>query len=105
MPVTARRGYPQDVRDDEVSIAGMHPMYATIGPFYDADGARAQLDGVDQLGLEARRESGAVLAMQTGDGSWLYPAWQFTGSGTVHPALVPVWRSCVPWIRGRRASG
>ncbi|WP_193661733.1 hypothetical protein [Nocardioides kribbensis] len=91
------------MRDDDVSTAGMHPMYAAIGPFYDSDGARAQLDGLDELGLEAQRKSGAVLAMQAGDDSWLYPAWQFTGSGTVHPALVPVLevlRVLDPWAAG-----
>lgn len=28
--------------------------------------------------------------MRTADGQWLYPAWQFTGGGGIHPVLVPV---------------
>lgn len=40
--------------------------------------------------LDSRRTNQTVLAMQTGDGHWLYPAWQFTGQGSIHAALAPV---------------
>jgi hypothetical protein len=70
--------------------AEMHPYYAAIGPFFDTPGALRQLGGVTKQALDSRRGSQTVLAMQTGDGRWLYPAWQFTGQGTVHLALVPV---------------
>ena len=70
--------------------AEVHPYYAAVGPFYDTAGARRQLGGVTKQALDSRRGSQTILAMQTGDGHWLYPAWQFTGQGTIHPVLVPV---------------
>lgn len=67
----------------------MHPYFSVVGPFFDDAGALPQLD-VDEQTLEQRRSAQTVLAMQTGDGTWLYPAWQFTGRGDVRPELVPV---------------
>lgn len=64
-------------------------MYERIGPFYDSSGAAHRL-GVDEEALAARREERTLLAMRTGSGEWLYPAWQFTVEGPVHVQLVPV---------------
>ncbi|WKN47460.1 hypothetical protein [Nocardioides sp. Arc9.136] len=76
---------PQDHRPEagENSTGSWHPMYERIGPFYDSSGAADRL-GVDEEALAARREERTLLAMRTGSGEWLYPAWQFTveGSGT-----------------------
>lgn len=41
--------------------------------------------------------------MQTQDGTWLYPAWQFAGDGTVHEVLrvvLQVMRGVDPWVAG-----
>jgi hypothetical protein len=70
--------------------AELDPHYADIGPFYDSAGAMRQLGGVTKQALDSRRSNQTVVAMQTGDGHWLYPAWQFTGNGGIHPVLVPV---------------
>lgn len=70
--------------------AELDPHFAGLGPFYDSAGARHQLGGVTKQALGSRRANQTVLAMRTGDGHWLYPAWQFTGSGGIHPVLVPV---------------
>lgn len=71
------------------TAAGWHPMYERIGPFYDSNGVAYRL-GVDEDALAARREERTLLAMRTGSGEWLYPAWQFTVEGPVHEQLVPV---------------
>ncbi len=68
----------------------LDPHYADVGPFYDSAGARHQLGGVTKQALGSRRANESVLAMRTGDGHWLYPAWQFTGDGGIHPVLAPV---------------
>lgn len=70
--------------------AELDPHFAGIGPFYDSAGALRQLGGVTKQALASRRANESVLAMRTGDGQWLYPAWQFTGDGGVHPVLAPV---------------
>lgn len=64
--------------------------FADIGPFYDSSGAMLQLGSITKQALDSRRSNQTILAMQTGDGQWLYPAWQFTGRGSIHGALVPV---------------
>ena len=70
--------------------AQLDPHFAGLGPFYDSSGARHQLGGITKQALDSRRTHQSVLAMRTGDGHWLYPAWQFTGDGHVHPVLAPV---------------
>jgi len=72
------------------SPAELDPHYADLGPFYDSAGALHQLGQVTKQALASRRTNESVLAMRTGDGQWLYPAWQFTGTGGIHPVLVPV---------------
>lgn len=71
----------------------LDPHFADLGPFYDSAGALHQLGGVTKQALGSRRTHQSILSMRTGDGQWLYPAWQFTGAGGVHPALVPVLRA------------
>jgi hypothetical protein len=68
----------------------MHPYYADIGPFYDDTGAAQHLGDVAGPALERRREAQTVLAMQSEDGRWLYPAWQFSEAHDVLPSLVAV---------------
>lgn len=70
--------------------AELDPYYADIGPFYASLGAMRQLGGVTKQALDSRRRNETVLAMQTGDGTWLYPAWQFTGQGNIHRIVAPV---------------
>lgn len=86
----------------EVS-AELDPHYADIGPFYASGGAIRQLGGGTKQALDSRRRSQTVLAMQTGDGTWLYPAWQFTGQGGIHAVLAPVFkalRGIDRWLAG-----
>jgi hypothetical protein len=69
---------------------GLDEHFADVGPFFDSAGARLQLGLRTKQALDSRRNTQTVLAMQTGDGTWLYPAWQFTGAGGVHHVLRPV---------------
>lgn len=73
-----------------VGPADLDPHFADLGPFYDSAGALHQLGGVTKQALGSRRANESVLAMRAGDGQWLYPAWQFSGDGGIHTALVPV---------------
>ena len=73
--------------------AELDSHYDDIGPFYASGGALRQLGGGTKQALDSRRRNQTVLAMQTGDGTWLYPAWQFTGQGGIHSVLVPVFKA------------
>lgn len=78
-------------------------LLKALGPFYDSDGAMYQLGSLTPGALAVRRREQTVLAMQTGAGEWLYPAWQFTGEGAVHAQLVPVldaFRGLDGWVAG-----
>ena len=82
---------------------GLDPHYADLGPFYDSRGAARQLGGISKQALSDRRKTGSVLAMRATCGPWLYPAWQFTGAGTLQPELAPVLRALRPldrWAAG-----
>lgn len=81
----------------------MDPMHSSVGPFYDSAGAMKQLRLETQAALLARRERQNVLAMQTLDGTWLYPAWQFTEDGGIHEELTEVLdalRGVDRWVAG-----
>lgn len=83
--------------------AALDPYYADLAPFYTSDGAMRQLGDISKQALQQRRSHGSVLALRTGDGTWLYPAWQFTGAGSVHPVLAPVLRALRQvdgWVAG-----
>ena len=71
----------------------LDPHFADLGPFYNSDGARQQLGNITKQAVDSRRRTGTILAMQTQDSTWLYPAWQFTGGGAIHDVLVPVLRA------------
>lgn len=70
----------------------LHPIYARLGSFYDTEGARRHLGGMSKQAVAKRRAAGMVLAMQTSDGRWLYPTWQFSPAGGVRQQLAPVLR-------------
>lgn len=80
----------------------LDPYYARVGPFYETAGAMHQLD-CTEASLTERRSRGEVLVMAVRSGDWLYPAWQFTGKGAVHPQLTPVLvalRGMDGWLAG-----
>jgi hypothetical protein len=62
-----------------------------VGPFYDA-AAVAGVLGVSVSAVRGRRARGSLLALRTGSGKVVYPAWQFDDGGQVLPGLVPVLR-------------
>lgn len=64
---------------------------ALIGPFYSSAGVMRLLRVPSKQALADRRTRGTLLAAQTSDGAWLYPAFQFDATAhAVRPELVPV---------------
>lgn len=86
-------------------MAERNAMADLVGPFYDTNGV-ATLLGVSVDALSAAREDGLLLGVQTSDGAWVYPTFQFTGD-RVDPALIPVFHifrdsprwSAAVWLR------
>lgn len=72
------------------SAVSPHPYFDDVVPFYDNEGARRWLGNVSPEDLSHRRAERSILAVQTGDGTWLYPSWQFDENGGVRQVLQPV---------------
>lgn len=83
-----------------------NPMADLVGPFYDTSGVRAML-ATSRQSINQRTQRGTLLGVQTSDGAWLYPTFQFAGK-TLRPELVSVLRllrdqprwSVAVWLRG-----
>jgi hypothetical protein len=66
-----------------------------IGPFYDTEGVMTLLGGVTKQAVNDRVRRHRLLALRTGSGRLVYPAFQFdgprvvTGLGAVLDTLVP----------------
>lgn len=68
------------------------PLEDLTGPFYDTTGLRTWLDTSRQA-LADRVKANTLLGLQTGDGAWVYPAWQFTDARKTIPHLADVLRA------------
>lgn len=85
---------PADLADAMIAIipdAAVEHPYTRMGPFYSSKGVSRLLRIRTKQALSDRRERGTVLAAQTQDATWVYPAFQFDAKrGRVRPELVPV---------------
>lgn len=96
----ARRAGVESILDDAEGIADamsaalpvLDPMDELIGPFYDTGGLVKWLGKTRQT-LSEQTRNGALIGMQSADGKWVYPIWQFESDGRVNPELVRLWRT------------
>lgn len=108
-------GVPADVFADLDAIADAmsaalptsHVYDQIVGPFYDTAGLTRWWN-ISRQAVSKKVAANTLIACQLDDGQWVYPVWQFTGSGTAHPALIEVWRvlraaadpwTCAMWLR------
>ncbi|MFZ5869464.1 MAG: hypothetical protein ACOYXW_02880 [Actinomycetota bacterium] len=77
------------------AAAPVNKMAEQVGPdFYDTAGVMVVLappgaDPISKQAVEHRRRRRTVLALQTSDGRWIYPTWQFRDH-EVMPGLAEV---------------
>jgi hypothetical protein len=62
------------------------PLEDLTGPFYDTSSLRRWL-GITRQALDSRARHGRILALTTGDGSRVYPAWQWRADKSPVPHL------------------
>lgn len=62
------------------------PLEELTGPFYDTPSLRKWLD-VTRQALDSRARHGSILALTTGDGTRVYPAWQWRTDKSTVPHL------------------
>ena len=65
------------------------PLERLTGPFYDTPSLRKWL-GVTRQALDSRARRGSILALTTGDGTRVYPAWQWRSDKSTVPHLAEV---------------
>lgn len=68
------------------SIPRRNPLVEVIGDFHDTAGLVEWLD-ISKQALAKRVQKAQVLGCQTGDGHWVYPAWQFNDRGDIYPGI------------------
>ena len=76
------------------AIPAAHP-FEQLGPFYDTAGVSRWL-GITRQALHQKVKADQLLALTTGDGQRLYPAWQFAPDGRPLPGLVDLLRVLNP---------
>lgn len=88
-------------------MPGTHVYDQLVGPFHDTAGLVRWL-GVTRQALAKRTTAGTLIGCQLADGTWVYPAWQFTATGVPHPDLLSLWQvlrtgadpwTCASWLR------
>lgn len=67
------------------------PLEDLAGPFYDTSSLRRWL-GVTRQALDSRARSASILVLTTGDGTRVYPAWQWRADQSTVPHLGEVLR-------------
>lgn len=95
------------VRSMTAALPTTHVYDQLVGPFYDTGGL-TRWWGVSRQAVNKSVSGGTVIACRLDDGQWVYPTWQFTDSGTVHPHLITLWSTlraaadpwtCAVWLR------
>lgn len=76
------------------AIPATHP-FEELGPFYDTAGVSRWL-GISRQALHQKVKAGQLLALTTGDGQRVYPAWQFAPDGRPLTGLVDLLRVLNP---------
>ena len=51
--------------------------WSAVGPFYSTTGVRRILGEISRQAVEDRRRRGRLIALQTAEGGWVYPMFQF----------------------------
>ncbi|WP_241387694.1 hypothetical protein [Rhodococcus sp. CH91] len=81
------------IADAMTAALPSHHIYDQIvGPFYDTAGL-TRWWGISRQAVSKKVATHTLIACQLDEGQWVYPVWQFTSSGTVHPTLIPVWKT------------
>lgn len=86
-----RLGDPGEIAEQWSALLPIQPspLAELTGPFYDTAGLRRWL-GISRQALDSRIRNRTVLALATGSGQRVYPAWQWRPDRTPVPHLAVV---------------
>jgi hypothetical protein len=86
-------GDPRDVASRMVASVPRRSAWNVLGPFYTTTGIARILGGVSRQAVDDRRRRGRIIALQTEEGTWLYPAFQLDERGRLLTAVVDAHRN------------
>lgn len=81
-------GTPEDLADQMVALIPPPSAWdRVVGPFYSTSGVAVLLGGVSRQAVADRRRRSTIFALQTTEGDWVYPAFQFDSHLSIYHAL------------------
>ncbi len=81
-------GSPEELADQMVALVPKPSAWdEAIGPFYTTSSVGAILGGISRQAVADRRRRHTIFALQTSEGDWVYPTFQFRPDGSVISAL------------------
>lgn len=88
----AELGSPAEMAERMLAAVPEPSPWSAVGPFYSTTGVRRLLGGITRQAVEDRRRRGSLVALQTAEGTWVYPAFQFDERNRPIPAVVAAHR-------------
>lgn len=85
-------GSPAEMAQRMLATLPEPSAWNALGPFYSARGVAQLLGGVTRQAVEDRRKRGAIIALQTAEGTWVYPMFQFGADNQPVRAIVQAHR-------------
>ncbi len=84
-------GSPEELAERMVAtVPRVSPWDELLGPFYGTTQTCKLLGGISRQAVTDRRERRTLLGLQTADGRWVYPRFQFDERNEVIAGLGPV---------------
>jgi hypothetical protein len=81
-------GTAEDLADQMVALIPPPSAWdQAVGPFYSTSGIATLLGGVSRQAVADRRRRSTIFALQTTEGDWVYPTFQFDSHLSIYPAL------------------
>jgi len=95
-------GTPAEVAARLLATVPEPSAWNALGPFFSTRGVCRLLGGVSRQAIEDRRRRHRIIALQTSEGSWVYPAFQFDDANRPVRAVIDAHRrltsgSIGPW--------
>lgn len=81
-------GSPEDLADQMLALVPRPSAWDdAVGPFYTTAAVAALLGGVSRQAVADRRRRHTLFALQTLEGDWVYPTFQFAQDASVYSII------------------
>ncbi len=81
-------GSPEELAEQMLALVPQPSVWDdAVGPFYTTTAVGALLGGVSRQAVADRRRRHTLFALQTLEGDWVYPTFQFAQDASVHSVI------------------